>query len=123
MSAKWQGFLIGLFAGIFLSGTLVLILAESQSYHHLVYSTVVSGQDQISSIETASSNEDRMNINTATIDELSNLPGIGPAKAKAIVDFREKYRLFESIEELLYVPGLGESLYQSLKDVIFVEFP
>ena len=123
MSVKWQGFLIGLFAGILLSGTIILFLDNRQSDHRAIYPASFTVQGQISTTETAYSNEGKININTATIDELSSLPGIGPSKAKAIVDFRSKYGFFNAIDELLYVPGIGESLFHSINDEIFVELP
>ena len=49
-----------------------------------------------------------ININTATLAELTTLPYIGEAKAQAIIDYREEFGPFQTVEDLLYVPGIGE---------------
>ena len=61
----------------------------------------------------------KININEASLNELLTLSGIGEAKAKAIIEYREKTR-FKSIEEIKNVEGIGESLYTSIKDNIKV---
>jgi competence protein ComEA len=56
-----------------------------------------------------------VNLNTATKDELVALPGIGPAKAQAILDYRSKNGAFKSIEELKDVKGIGAKRYEQIK--------
>jgi competence protein ComEA len=56
-----------------------------------------------------------VNINTATKDELVALPGIGPAKAQAIVDYRKAHGPFKTIEELKDVKGIGAKRFEKLK--------
>jgi len=62
----------------------------------------------------------KLDINLASLEELTSLPGIGDVKAKNIIDFREKYGNFISIDELLYVPGIGESLFQQICNLVVV---
>ena len=66
--------------------------------------------------DTNTSNEQKVSLNSATIDELMQLPGIGEVKAKAIIAYREENGGFKSIEELLEVNGIGESTFNKIKD-------
>ena len=64
--------------------------------------------------------KDMININTATVDELDTLPGIGPAKAQAIVDYRNTQGNFLKIEDIMNVSGIGEKIFEQIKDSITV---
>jgi len=64
-----------------------------------------------------------ININTATKDELVALPGIGPAKAQAIVDYRKAHGPFKTIEELKDVKGIGAKRFEQLKPDLAVSGP
>lgn len=122
MSSKWHWFSIGLLTGLVLSGAIILLISTRvPSFSRIILPSSNSSSTESPGTGTSKTNEGKININTATIEELSSLPGIGPSKAGAIIEFREKYGLFESIEELLYVPGIGESLYSSIKEEIFLE--
>jgi len=67
------------------------------------------------------SNDSPLNINTATIEELEQLPGIGPTIAEDIIEYREKVGFFRSISELDNVPGLGPTKIQQFIDMVTVE--
>ena len=57
-----------------------------------------------------------LDLNSATVEELDALPGIGPARAKAIVRFREEHGRLGGVEDLAGVPGMGGSLLTRLRD-------
>lgn len=61
-----------------------------------------------------------VNINTASIEELDSLPGIGSSKAQNIIDYRNINGKFGSIEEILNVNGIGTALYEQIKAYITV---
>ena len=61
----------------------------------------------------------RVNLNTASVDELLRLPGIGPSKAQAIVTFRGKEQ-FAKPEDLRKVKGIGDKLWEQVKDHVSV---
>jgi competence ComEA-like helix-hairpin-helix protein len=63
--------------------------------------------------------DDRININEADVDELVRLPGIGPARAEALVAERKKRR-FRRPEDIMRVPGIGRKTYARLRDAIRV---
>ena len=63
----------------------------------------------------------KININTATVDQLNMLPGVGPAKTKALVDYRTKNGNFKSIEDLMKVPGIKQKKVDKLKEYIIFE--
>jgi len=63
----------------------------------------------------------RININTANINELDTLPGIGPSTAQAIIDYRRESGDFQRIEEITSVSGIGPATYDRIKDLISVE--
>jgi competence protein ComEA len=61
-----------------------------------------------------------LNLNTATKEELTGLPGIGPAKAQAIIDYRNAHGGFKSVEELKDVKGIGAKRFEKLKGELTV---
>ncbi|ETP71861.1 competence protein ComEA-like protein with helix-hairpin-helix repeat region [Lachnospiraceae bacterium JC7] len=62
----------------------------------------------------------RVNINKAGLQELEIIPGVGPATAKNIIEYREKYGGFADIEEIKNVKRIGDKTYEKLKDHITV---
>ena len=62
-----------------------------------------------------------LNLNTATVQELQTLPGIGPVLARRIVEFREKKGGFKRVEELLAVPGISERKWKMIRNKIEVK--
>ncbi len=62
--------------------------------------------------------EKGVNINTATAAELETLSGIGPVKAQAIVDYRNEHGLFRTIDELINVPGIGPQTLEEIRNQI-----
>jgi len=63
-----------------------------------------------------------VNINTASAEEIADaLTGIGPSKARAIVEYREAYGEFSRADEIVFVRGIGTSTYESNKTDILVD--
>jgi competence protein ComEA len=69
----------------------------------------------------ATSTSGKVNINKADEAALTSLPGIGPAKANAIVSYRAESGNFQSIEDLKKVSGIGDKSFEQLKDLIDVK--
>ena len=62
-----------------------------------------------------------INLNTATVQELRTLPGIGPVLAGRIVEFRDKRHGFKRVEELLAIPGISEKKWKAIRDKVEVK--
>lgn len=82
-------------------------------------------EENLNNIETEDENkgvdnvQDKININTATKDELTSLNGIGEATANKIINYRNKNK-FKEIEDIMNVPGIGEAKFNNIKDYICV---
>jgi len=64
---------------------------------------------------------EKINLNTATLEELMTLERIGPKYAQRIIDYRETHGPFEKIEDIMKVKGIGPKTFNANKDVITVE--
>lgn len=63
----------------------------------------------------------RININSATLDQLDSLPGVGQVTARKIIEYREKRGFFKRIEELKEIDGIGDKKFDQLKDKLSVD--
>lgn len=70
--------------------------------------------------EGAKEHTSLINLNTATGEQLTSLPGIGEAKAAAILEYRSRVGQFAGIEEIMNVSGIGEAMFEKIKDKITV---
>lgn len=75
--------------------------------------------DQLVSKPDSISENGKININTASKEELMTLPNIGDKRAQAIIEYRDTKK-FETIEEIKNVTGIGEKFYQAMQDLITV---
>ena len=67
---------------------------------------------------SSSQNEERIDINTATVEELQRLPGIGPALASRIVEHRRKHGPFKRPQDVVIVRGMSAKLYRRIANLI-----
>ncbi len=77
---------------------------------------IPSYDDEIESVEYS----DKININTASLETLISLPGIGDILGQRIIDYRAEFGNFLSIEDIMLVSGIKESIYEQIKDLITV---
>ena len=62
----------------------------------------------------------RININAASKEEWMTLPGIGESKAETILEYRKEHGAFQSIEDLMNIPGIKEGVFNKIKEQIKV---
>ena len=74
-------------------------------------------------IQTMAADDEKININTATAEELMQLNGVGPKYAAEIIAYREEYGPFETPEELMQVSGIGPKTFEKNQEIIIVEEP
>lgn len=82
---------------------------------------IVPGEgDEETITDSSTSSSNKVRINHATQEEIESLSGIGPAKAQAILQYREENGPFKTIEDLLEISGIGEKTLENFEDNILV---
>lgn len=64
-----------------------------------------------------------VNLNTATLEELDRLPGIGPSRARAILELRARIKRFVRVDDVLRVRGIGRATFRRLRPLLALEGP
>lgn len=95
----------------------IYIPSVNDTLNELNYISNSPGENVIEGKETLST----ININTASQSELETLPGIGPSTALKIINYRDTNGKFKKIEDIMNVPGIGESKFDSLKEYISIK--
>lgn len=93
---------------------LAAAIGDTAHVHVPVRGTPDVGDTASASAPTAVASQ-TINVNRASVDELSQLPGVGPALAQRIIDFREQHGPFTSLDDLDAVSGVGPSLLAKLE--------
>jgi len=91
-------------------------LTENADMSSINENIVLKDNDVI--VIPAISEKVKISINTASLEELDLLPGIGPVMAQRIIDYRNTYGLFQKLEDLMNVKGIGQTIFDKLKEFI-----
>lgn len=114
---------IELAGGFTETAELLSVNLAAQVYDEMVIYIPKIGEEINSNLgenQFATNSERKISINSATKEQLETLPGIGPAKAAAIIAYREEKGAFKKLDDLLLVSGIGEKSLEKLKELIIV---
>lgn len=97
-------------------------VTDGEQIRVLTQEEIAQGMTVVSENDTAQSGSGGglVNINTASLSELTGVSGIGESRAQAIIDYREKNGAFRSIEEIKKVDGIKDGLFSKIKDSITI---
>lgn len=109
---KTEGLLLTA-AAVFLAALALLYVRASAAAEGADYTITAARQ---AGAEITPEAPGLLDINTADLDQLQSLKGIGPALAQRIIDFREENGPFQSVEDLLQVKGIGEATLEGFRD-------
>lgn len=102
-------------------GQMVEILKKQKSSDQVLADGSNATQLPSSGTDTGKTPDGRVNINTATREQLMSLSGIGASKAERILEYREKNGSFQKTEDLMKVEGIKEGTFEKIKDSISVQ--
>ncbi|MBO5241290.1 MAG: helix-hairpin-helix domain-containing protein [Lachnospiraceae bacterium] len=96
----------------------MIVLYTQQEWQQMQAGT--GADEPAQSASSGSEDDGRININTASLEQLCGISGIGQSRAQSIITYREQNGAFGSIEEIMKVSGIKEGLFQKIKDKIKV---
>ena len=111
-----------LFALFLMACAAVLFCVSFENTPLEPYRVTSTGQSEAASSAPAASalSEEKVNINTAGLEELMTLKGVGESRARAIIEYREQQGAFETPEDIMNISGIKEGVFSKIKDQIAV---
>jgi competence protein ComEA len=87
----------------------------------LVLGMMVCFLSAVSAGDVASSPRAKINVNTASLEDLSGLKRIGPKYAQRLIEYRNDHGPFKKVEDIMYVPGIGPKTLEANRDILTVD--
>ena len=114
---KKQGWILIGNTGAFLCLLLGIFLGRNLNRSYITVQNAVTAQTQ-ATVDGTVAYDGKIDINTATLQQLQLLPGVGEAIAQRIVDYRTEHGKFATVEELMNVSGIGEKKFEDLRNYV-----
>ena len=108
LTGLFPAFIVGFFAGRNIN----------REPLHIEYAPKAAVTSSSTATETSPTESAIVNINTATSEQLQTLPNIGPKIAAQIIAYRDEHGIFESVGELMNIPGIGEKKLEAIWDMV-----
>jgi competence protein ComEA len=107
-------------AGLLLISLLLApaLSAQAQAGKHARASNAPAASSAANPVPAPATVSGVINLNTASLEELTRLPGVGPSRAKAIVELRTRMNGFKSTEDLMRVRGIGRKTFRKLEPML-----
>ncbi|MFT9848601.1 helix-hairpin-helix domain-containing protein [Aneurinibacillus sp. REN35] len=102
-------------------GMMIYIPLKGEQISPAGHATPGSVTGSTPAVGTQGKEEAKVDLNTATVEQLQTIPGIGPRKAEAIVQYREEHGPFKTIDSLTGVAGIGAKTVEKMRAGIFVQ--
>lgn len=117
---KKQAWILIAITGMFTCVLIGIFIGRNMKHNYVHINDTPQIQTQ-NSTEDTQENDGRININTATEQQLMLLPGVGETTAKKIIEFRTENNGFNTVEDIMNVSGIGEKKFAQMKPYIKVE--
>ena len=117
---KKQAWILIAITGMFTCVLIGIFIGRNMKHNYLHINDMPQAETQ-NSTEDTQENDGRININTATEQQLMLLPGVGETTAKKIIEYRTENNGFNTVEDIMNVSGIGEKKFAQMKPYIKVE--
>ncbi len=105
---------------VFLCLLVGIFVGRNLTRSYIPVDQAISSQD-VNTDGTTVNKDGRIDINTATMEQLQLLPGVGEVTAQRIIDYRTEHNGFTAIEDLMEIKGIGEKTFEKMKQYVKVE--